>query len=146
MDKLPESSLRLVYEYDLTYRDKFDDVMIELTKRMKHRYLKDHNPTNSKFIQEKYPVTKWVCEIKLRRKCKRSKSLIKKSTPLIICGDMIYPFEHNQNAHHLVKEREYKEYFYTKTWECFVRDYIAQTSWLFRVLKMTDGRVLRLFN
>ena len=75
MDKLPELAKRLIYEYDNTYKEKFEEVMRELKTRMKHRYLHTdyYDP-----IREIYPVTKWQCEIKLRRISKISKYLIKK--------------------------------------------------------------------
>ena len=146
MEKLPESALRLIYEYDNTYKEKFKDVMLELQNRMKHRYLKNNKPTNTFPCREIYPVTKWVCEIRLRRKSKRSKYLIKKSTPLTICGDMIYPFEHNLTAHELNKKRAFKEYQNNNRWDKFVLEYLTQTRWLMDVLKSTKGRPLRLLN
>ena len=146
MEKLPESALRLIYEYDDTYKEMFKDVMWELKTRMKHRYLKNDNTTNTFSFREIYPVTKWVCEIRLRRKSKRSKYLIKKSTPLTICGDMIYPFEHNLQAHELDKKRMVKEYQNTDRWRNFVDRYLSQTRWLISVLKGHNGRMYRLLN
>ena len=146
MEKLPESALRLIYEYDNTYKEKFKDVMWELIARMKHRYLKDNIPVIKCGFREIYPVTKWVCEIRLRRKSKRSKYLIKKSTPLTICGDMIYPFEHNLQAHELGKKRMFKEYQNTDRWRDFVNHYLSQTRWLISVLKGHNGRMYRLLN
>ena len=142
MEKIPESALRLIYEYDNTYKEKFKDVMTELTNRMKHRYLKG---ITSREITS-YPVTSWVCEISLRRKSKRSKYLIKKSYPLRIYGDMIYDLEHNRKAHELDKERMFKESRNNNRWDSFVMKYLTQTRWLMDVLKSTKGRPLRLLN
>ena len=141
MEKLPESAKRLIYEYDDTYKEKFKDVMTELRNRMKHRYYQ-----NDKTTKEMYPVTKWVCEIRLRRKSKRSTYLIKKSTPLTICGDMIYPAEHNLTAHELNKKRMFKEYQNTDMWRNVVNRYLTQTRFLISVLKGHNGQMYRLLN
>ena len=141
MEKLPESALQLIYEYDDTYKEKFKDVMTELRNRMKHRYYQ-----NNKTTKEIYPVTKWFCEISLRRKSKRSKYLIKKSTPLRIYGDVIYPYEHNRNANELSAKRTFQEQQNIRRWNKVVEEYISQTNWLMYVFVKTKGRPLRLLN
>ena len=108
---------------------------------MERRYILNHNEPNSI-----YPVTKWYCEIKLRRKCKRSKYLIKKSNTLELYGDMIYPFEHNRTANELNKKRDFKESLNNARWSKVVAEYLCQTNWLMRCFKTTKGRYLRLLN
>jgi len=59
---------------------------------------------------------------------------------------MIYPFEHNREAHGLDKKRTFKEYQNTNRWKAFVEEYLSQTDWLIHILKITNGRPLRLLN
>ena len=147
MDKLPELAKRLIYEYDDTYKEKFKDVMWELKTRMKRRYIED--PTNTKKTIHKneiFSVTEWDCVIKLRRKSKLSKYLIKKNHTIVIRGDMIYPLEHNRNAHNLDAKNQFKEYRNNNLWSSFVRHYLSQTNYLITVLKLYNGRMLRITN
>ena len=148
MENLPDEAKRLIYEYDNTYREKFNVVMTELTNKMRHRYIKQKPTYNDKSIYKKeiYPVASWICEISLRRKSKRSKYLIKKSTPLRIYGDLIYPYEHNRKACDLSAKRELQERRNTAMWRDFVNDYLQQTETLMRYFKVTDGRYLKLLN
>ena len=148
MEKLPDEAKRLIYEYDNTYREKFKDVMTELTNRMKRFYIQQKPTYSEKSIYKKeiYPIAPWVCEIRLRRKSKKSKYLIKKSYPLRICGDVIYPLEHNRKACELNKKNTFKEFQNTARWKTVVEEYICQTAWLIHILKSTNGRPLRLLN
>ena len=147
MEKLPDEAKRFVCEYDNTYREKFDVVMIELTNKMRHRYIKTTTYSDkSIYKKEIYPVASWSCEISLRRKSKRSNYLIKRKYPLIIRGDVIYPYEHNRKACELSAKREVQECRNTNIWKRFVCDYLQQTECLMRYFKNTDGRYLRLLN
>ena len=138
MDKLPELAKRLIYEYDNTYKEKFKDVMWELKARMKRRFIQNNNP------MFEYGITKWECEIRLRRKYKKSKYLMKFTRALKICGDMIYPIEHNRKAQQLWETRKFKEFQNIEKGRSMVNVYVKKMDWLMRVLKHNKAEVLRL--
>ena len=142
MDKLPELAKRLIYEYDNTYKEKFKYVLIELRTKMKRRFIQDNNPRGLLV----YGVTKWECEIRLRRKSKVSKYLIKRSHALKIIGDMIYPVQHNKKADQLWEIRTLKKYQNIERWKNMVRNYLNLNFWLMTVIKANKGRLLRLLN
>ena len=142
MEKLPELAKRLIYEYDNTYKEKFKDVMIELKTKMKRRFIQGNNPRGLLV----YGVTKWECEIRLRRKSKVSKYLIKTTRALKIIGDMIYPVQHNRKADQLWEIRTLKKYQNIERWKNMVRNYLNLNFWLMNVIKHNKRRLLQLLN